>query len=373
MGTSISERQMKILTRLRAAGQSLWLGHLSRKSIHDGLLMHAVQDWPVSGLAFSPQAIYQELSNADGYDSTIAGKLSEGLYGEPLAYSEIIEDVRYAADLLRPLYDRTNGADGWAVAPISPLSTAENKTLVSKYRQINLLVRRPNTLLCLPATPDRLPLIEELVFAGVNTNISNVYSDTQYRAAAKACLAGIERRLEAGLEPNMSLFITVNIARLESTLRQKTGGEQSAALTCCIARNTYRAMCELMTSREWERAYSAGAKPPRIVWSYCDIDNRVELDCGYYRSLIIPETVLALPHQMLTRDDDQLVDGASFSLDGSVSDQVLANSSQTGLDVEYEADRLQREYIGWLSKEWAILLENLARKSATVAPMGGLD
>jgi transaldolase len=311
--------------------------------------------------------VYQGLSETDVYDSTIARKLSQGLYGEALAYSEIIDDVQYAADLLRPLYKKTNGADGWVVMPVSPLSTNDNRLLVSEYTQIGRLVNRPNMLLCLPVTPDRLSLIEELVCAGVTTIISNVYSDRQYIAAAKACLAGIERCLEAGIKPNPSLFVAIDINRIASMLPHHLDGEQSAEHTIFLVRMIYHAMRDLSASQEWKLAISAGVRPPRIVWTYFGAEGSIKIESIVSGGLIAADTVLALSYEIIARFNTQPMDEASMSLAGGVGDQFLTDSFHTGLDVAWEADRLQGENLAWLSKEWAILLENFAIKSAGVS------
>ena len=363
---------MKEPEKLTSTRQKLWLGILSRQSIRDGFLMEAIAQWSVTGAAFSPEAVSQGISETDAYDSTIAEKLGEGVYGEPLAYSEIIEDVQYAADLLRPLYSRTNGMDGWVVMPVSPLSTNENRLLVVEYRQLDRLVNRPNALFCLPATPDRLPLIEELVYEGVKPIISNVYSERQYIAVANAFLAGIERCLEADLEPVQTLFTIINIARLESTLQERNDAEQAIALTTGMAHKIHQARDELGSSEEWRRICGSGVCPPHIVWSYVGECGKKRIDWSLYGKLIAADSVLALPRDLIVHYDAQLNTGTSNSLDCATDDHVFANSSQPSLDLDYEADKIQQEHIGWLSQEWAMLLENLARKSAGVLPMKSL-
>jgi transaldolase len=357
---------MNTLEKLKSVGQSLWFGQLSCQSVRDASLIHAIDRWSVTGLAFSPQAIGLALSETGTYDSAIARKIKEGFYGANLANTILYEDVRYAADLLRPIYDRTDGVDGWAVSPVSPLSTAGNHALVLKYKQIYEQIKRPNTLLCLPAFSKHLPDIEELVYAGVPLNIANVYSDKQYAAVAKSCLTGLKRRLKAGLKPNVSTFITINIARLEAALTQKTDFRTATSLAEATARKIYRTMRETNNSQEWGRTISFGARPLRLVWSYCGQKQTAEDGGSLSCRLIAPYTVLALPGKVISEFVTQSVDKAPMPLDGDDGEQVLTNSIRSGLDIEFEADRLQREYTGWLTKEWAILLESFARRSAAV-------
>jgi transaldolase len=357
---------MRALEKLKSVGQSLWLGHLSRQSIGDGSLRHAIEDWSVTGLAFSPQAVYQALAHTDAYDDAIARKLGEGLYGESLASSFICEDTRYAADLLRPVYDRTEGVDGWAVLPVSPLSAAANHSLVLKYRQICEQSKRPNTLLCVPALAEQLPDIEELVVAGMPITIANVYSDAHYAAVAKTCLAGIERRLEAGFRPGAPIFISVNIGRLEAALQQRTDSRTATVLAVAMACKIYRTLRELNNSQEWNRIFNSGVRPLRLIWGCFAGDHTGEIDCFLYRRLIAPCTVVSFPHSLISNFVAQNVDDAPMPVDGGDCDLVLADSIQAGLDVESLADTLQREYLGWLSREWVIMLESFARKSAAL-------
>lgn len=354
---------VKVGNRQKSAGQGVWLGHLSHQLIHNKELMQALEDWPITGMEFSPRAIYQELANTDVCNAMIAKKLSEGLYGEPLVYNMLIEHVRYAADLLRPVYDRTNGADGWAVMPVSPLSTADNRHLTSNYKQISLLVERPNTLLCLPVTPDRLPLISDLVYAGVPLNISNVYSGRQYTSVGKAYIAGVERRLEAGGEPGVPTFITVNMVRLASARPQRTEPEKSAAPPFDAVGEIYQAMRQLNDSRQWHSLRSAGARPLRVVWSYCGGDETNEIDYGSYSRLASSDTILAIPLALVAGGVIKPVDQSPRkAVDGNPD--LLMDSTETGLEFDSKTDMLQREYIGWISREWATLLESYAKRSA---------
>lgn len=295
------------------------------------------------------------------------------MYGEPLAYRIIHEDTRYAADLFRPVYERTNGVDGWVVTPVSPLSMAGNHSLVLKYKKVYEQIKRPNVLLCLPALNDRLPDIEELVYAGVPLNIANIYSEKHYTAVTNACLAGVERRLEARYKPGVSTFITINIYRLIKALEQKADSSIAIALAVAMAQKIYRRLREQLNSPEWNKIFSMGVSPFRIIWTYCDDDRVPEVYCDLYRSLIAPYTVISLPGDLIRKIIAHPVEMMPMLLDSEECDQVLIDSHQAGLNIEAEADRLQHDYIGWLSKEWAILLENFARKSATVTRMETLE
>lgn len=358
---------VQIGDKLRTVGQSLWLGQLSRRSIGDGSLLRYIEDCSVTGLSFSPQAISQAICDSHVYDSAIVKKLSEGLYGKSLTYSLIYEDVRYAADLLRAIHDRTDGADGWAVVPVSPLSISDNEKLTAVLGKIHERIHRPNALITLPALPDRLSLIEDLVFAGVPISIVNIYSDKQHLAISQAYLAGIERRIKAGRKAAASAFATINISRLESVLSEKTDSETATKLSLAIARKIYKTMRDLHRSQEWDRAYSLGARPLRLVWVSAEGTAQNDINLALFHNLIAPFSVISIPDESIDAFIDHDVPEGVMSVDGGDCDQVLADYRRDGLDVEAVAEELQAEYSDWLAREWIILLENIAKKSARIA------
>lgn len=360
---------MKLQEKGKSVGQSLWIDDLSRLSLRDESLRHTIKDWSITGLAFSPEAICQTLSDTDAYDLAIAKKLKEGMYGPPLVYNLIFEDVRQAADLLRSVYDKTDGLDGWAVMPVSPLFHDENNSLAAMYKQIWDQLERPNVLLLLPALADHLLEVEELVCAGIPINIVNVYSADQFTAVAQACLAGIERRLAAGDTPNSSIFISIDIGRLVMALRQRVSHEKAHILALAIAREIYLTLHELHNSPEWDRLIKTDIHTLRLVWAHSgDIQND-EVDLILHGSLIAPHTSVSLPQTMIIRCAAQNVDDAPIPADGWDKDQILTNFALTGFDVESEADNLQLDHFDGLSKKWALLLENVARKSAEVVQL----
>ena len=323
-------------------------------------------------MAFSPQAICQALSDTDAYDHAITKKLSEGMYGPPLVYHLIFEDVRQAAALLRSVHEETDGLEGWAVMPVSPLFRNECNSLAAKYKQIWDQIGRPNVLLLLQALPDHLVEVEELVFAGIPINIANVYSADQFTAVAQACLAGIKRRHIAGQTLATSIFISVEIGRLVMALQEKVTHQWARTLALAIARTIYRALRDFYDSPEWDWMVKADRQPLRLVWALSADLDKSEVDSGLTGSLIAPCTTVSLPQTMITgidahHDDDPM------PADGGDCDRVLTNFALAGLDVGAEADKLQLGHFDRLSKQWAILLESVARKSAGMCPVRSLN
>lgn len=358
---------------MRSAGQSLWLGELSRQSISDWSIVNNTEDWPFTGMALSTGALSRALSESDVYDAAIERKLGQGMYGELLAASVMYEDTRYLADLLRPVYDRTDGVDGWVVTPVNHLSSSADRSLTSRYQQTFEQIQRPNILLCLPALPDYLPDIEALIFAGVPLNISNIYSDMQYNTVAQACLRGIERRIEAGYKPAVPTFITVNIDALRLLLSQKTGTQNATELSLAMAKKIYRTLHQINNSHEWSRVFSAGVRPLRIVWNCLIIEQTPPIDEELCCRLITPCSVMNVPVDRAKGFVELPVDEQFMPLDGGDCDQMLMKTCADGLDVETEAAGLQHDFARRISSEWAVLLESFARKSASVIQVGAMQ
>jgi len=364
---------MKALEKQKSVDQRMWLAHLSRLSIGEESLRHTIKDWSITGMAFSPGAICQALSDTDAYDQAIAKKLKEGVYGPPLVYNLIFEDVRLAAALLRSVHDETDGLEGWAVMPVSPLFSNECNSLAEKYKQIWDQIGQPNVLLLLPALPDHLMAVEELVCAGIPINITNVYSASQFTAVAQACLAGIKRRLIAGHTLTTSIFISIEIGSLLAALQKRITDERARRLALANARTIYRALHGFYHSAEWDWMIKTGSRPLRLVWTLSgDLDN-AEVDSGLTGSLIAPCTTVSLPQTMITRIAAHNGDGEPMPVNGGDCDQVLTNFSLAGLDVDSETDKLQLGHCDWLSKKWALLLENVASKSAGMCPVRSLN
>ena len=357
---------MRVREKIHLTGQSLWLGHVSRDSLYKLSFTRRMEEYRFSGMSLTPQAFIDSLLDGEAYDNSIENKLVEGFTGESLVYQLIYEDVRYAADLLKPVYDQTDGVDGWAVFPVSPLSTADNDTLAEELSEIHAQIGKPNVLLCLPALPNRNEIIEELVYLGVPIIVTNIYSAQQYMKTFQACLTGTGRRIDDGKKLQVSTFISINVSRLGSEFADKLDHQAASSLSVALARDIYRTMREMHESLEWMRSSSAGVRPLRLVWSITD-NCYLSKDCrDLYSRLISPLTILELPDEAVDTFIDHPVSEKQHPADGGNYDQVLNEYKKVGCDVEAEATRLQQGYFTYTLKEWALLLESTARKSASL-------
>src|SRR5258705_2251121 len=213
---------MKATRILHDLGQSLWLDNITRNLLRTGVLCRYIDEFSVTGLTSNPTIFDHAIKNSSDYDDAIKSKLAEGKSGEKLFFELALEDLTQAADLFRPVYDRTCGVDGWVSLEVSPLLAHDTKTTLAETKDLHARAARPNLFIKIPGTKEGLPAIEEAIFGGVSVNVTLLFSLEHYVAAAEAYLRGIERRIAAGLKPDVSSVASLFISRCDSSVMGKT-------------------------------------------------------------------------------------------------------------------------------------------------------
>ena len=258
---------MKATRILHDLGQSLWLDNITRNLLNTGVLRHYIDEFSVTGLTSNPTIFDHAIKNSDDYDDAIKSKLAEGKSGEKLFFELALDDLAQAADLFRPVYDRTCGVDGWVSLEVSPLLAYDTKSTIAEAKDLHAQARRPNVFIKIPGNPEGLPAIEEAIFAGVPINVTLLFSEDQYLAAANAFMRGIERRIEAGLKPDVPSVASIFISRWDVAVTGKVPEALNDRLGIAIAKRTYKAYLGLLSSPRWMRAYNVGARPQRLLWA----------------------------------------------------------------------------------------------------------
>src|SRR5467141_2511870 len=244
---------MKSTANLRDLGQSLWLDNITRNLLQGGLLRRYIGELSVTGLTSNPTIFDHAIKNSSDYDVAIREKLGEGKSGEQLFFELALEDLTQAADLFRPIYDLTCGVDGWVSLEVSPLLAHDTKTTLAEAKELHARGKRPNLFIKIPGTKEGLPAIEEAIFAGVPVNVTLLFSREHYVAAADAYMRGIERRIAAGLNPNVRSVASVFISRWDKAVMDKTPHELRDQLGIAVAKQTYRAYRGLLDSNRFQR------------------------------------------------------------------------------------------------------------------------
>jgi transaldolase len=357
---------MKATRILHEAGQSLWLDNITRALLTGGGLKRYIDELSITGLTSNPSIFDQAIKNSGDYDAAIREKTAAGQQGEPLFFELALEDLTRAADLFRPVHDRTNGVDGWVSLEISPKLAYDTAGSIAAARQLSARGARPNLFMKIPGTREGIPAIEEAIFAGVPINVTLLFSREQYIAAAEAYIRGIERRVAAGLNPHVGSVASVFVSRWDVAAAKKVPPALHDRLGIAIAKRIYKAYRELLSSTRWLRLLNFGARSQRLLWASTGTKDPKASDVLYVKSLAAPHTVNTMPENTLKALADHGEVGAMLSADGDNAEAELAEFRKAGVDIDALAEQLQREGADAFVKSWDDLLACIADRSAAL-------
>ena len=361
---------MKATQLLHNLGQSLWLDNITRDLLNSGTLKRYIDELSVTGLTSNPTIFDHAIKNSSSYDAEIGKKLNEGVSGESLFFELALEDLTRAADLFRPTFDRTNGVDGWVSLEVSPLLAHDTASTLAAAKSLHARAGRPNLLIKIPGTKEGLPAIEEAIFAGVPINVTLLFSREQYIAAAEAFLRGIERRIDAGLQADIGSVASVFVSRWDAAVADKVPAGLKNRLGIAVAKRTYKAYRELLSSPRWERIYNAGARPQRLLWASTGTKDPKASDVLYVKALAAPFTVNTMPEGTLKALADHGDLSEIMSADGGDYEAVLDQFAAAGIDINDLGAKLQDEGAKSFISSWNDLMDVIASKSKSVAKAG---
>ncbi|MDQ6716763.1 MAG: transaldolase, partial [Gemmatimonadota bacterium] len=258
---------MKATQQLHDAGQSLWLDNITRGILNDGTLAGYIRDLSVTGLTSNPTIFDHAITNGDFYDDAIRRKSADGNEGEPLFFELAIEDLQRAADLFRPVHDRTKAVDGWVSLEVSPLLANDTAGTIAAAADLHRRANRPNLFIKIPGTAEGLASIEESIANGVAVNVTLLFSAEQYVAAAEAYMRGIERRIAAGLDAGVGSVASLFVSRWDVAVKDKVPTELQNRLGIAVAKRTYREYRKVLASPRWAALAKAGARPQRLLFA----------------------------------------------------------------------------------------------------------
>jgi transaldolase len=354
--------------QLHEQGLSLWLDNITRGLLRSGTLDKYIHELSISGLTSNPTIFDHAIRNTDFYDDAIRQKANAGLPVEKLFFELAIEDLSQAASLFKPVYERTNGLDGWVSLEVSPKLAYDTEGTLQAARQLHDLAGLPNLFIKIPGTQQGLPAIEEAIFAGVPVNVTLLFSAEQYTAAAQAYLRGVERRIAAGLNPAVRSVASIFISRWDKATLGKVPAALQDKLGIAVAQRAYLAYRAFLNSERMLRAMNFGAHPQRLLWASTSTKDPQASDILYIRSLIAPYTINTMPEETLLDFADHGQAGPPLPLDGGDSEQVIADFEKAGFGYEELAATLQKEGAQSFVKSWNDLLETIeARMHAVTA------
>ncbi len=362
--TRVHGGTMKATQRLHNLGQSLWLDNITRDLLSNGTLKRYIDEFSLTGLTSNPTIFDHAIKNSTAYDVAIIEKLRKGQSGEALFFELALEDVTRAADLFRPAHDRTSGVDGWVSLEVSPLLVHDTADTLAAAKDLSVRAARPNVFIKIPGTREGLPAIEESIFAGVPINVTLLFSREQYLAAADAFLRGIERRIDAGLNPNVASVASLFVSRWDVAVANKVPESLRNTLGIAIAHEVYAAYRSLLTSERWGRIYNFGARPQRLLWASTGTKDPTASDILYVKALAAPFTVNTMPEKTLKAFADHGEFGAGLAADTGSVERALTQFARSGINVDALAAQLQDEGAKAFAKSWDDLLKVIEGKCA---------
>ncbi len=358
---------MKATADLNATGQSLWLDDITRALLDSGTLKRYVDDFSVTGLTSNPTIFDNAISHSGDYDEEISRLMDRGQSGEDLFFELAIQDLTRAAELFRPVHERTSTVDGWVSLEVSPLLAYDTAATVAQAKSLHKRAGIPNLFIKIPGTKEGLPAIEEAIFAGVPVNVTLLFSAEHYEAAAGAYIKGLERRLAAGLSPDVRSVASVFISRWDRAVAGKVPEALRNRLGVAVGQKAYATYRSLLNSDRWQRLENEGARPQRLLFASTSMKDKAAPDTLYVTSLAAPNTVDTMPDATLNALSDHGKLEGVLSRDGGPFAETLADFAKAGVDIASLAAQLQTDGAKSFVDSWQELLKTIEAKSRALA------
>ena len=347
---------------LKEMGQSLWLDNITRDMIGDGTLKRYRDELSITGLTSNPTIFEEAIGRGDAYDEQIHTLAGRGLQGEQLFAELAITDLRRAADLFRPIFEATDGADGWVSMEVSPLLLHDATATALAAREIHRAAGRPNLFVKIPGSVEGISAIEETLFGGIPVNVTLLFSAEQYLAVAEAHMRALERRHAAGLKLDVASVASLFVSRWDKAVSQRVPEALRNRLGIAVARQTYKVYRELLSSRRWQMLESLGASPQRLLWASTGTKDPTAPEDLYVSALAAPLTINTLPEKTLLSFAEKGSPGTGLLGTRTDPAAVMAEFKRAGIDIAALAIQLQAEGGSGFARSWNSLLEGLARK-----------
>ena len=359
---------MKPTARLHELGQSLWLDNITRTILADGTLKGYIDELSVTGLTSNPTIFDKAISGGDAYDQQIAevsdaAEAGEGVGAnsdERVFFELALADLRDATDLFAGVHERTDGVDGFCSLEVSPLLADNGGQTIEQAAALHTRGERDNLFIKIPGTPAGVKAIEESIFAGIPINVTLLFDDKQYLASAEAFMRGVERRIEAGLDPNVASVASLFISRWDVAVAKDVPENLVNRLGIAVGGRAFRAYHELLDSERMQRLMNEGARPQRLLWASTGTKDPDASDTLYVEAFASPLTVNTMPEPTLLAFADHGDVGEPFPPDGGDAEQILGEFADAGIDVAALATRLQEEGKESFNKSWEDLLHSIS-------------
>jgi len=354
---------MKATQQLHDVGQSLWLDNITREMLDSGTLKRYIDELSITGLTSNPTIFDHAITHSNSYDAEIAKLMSGGLSAEDAFFEMAVEDLRRAADLFAPIHQRTATVDGWVSLEVSPLLAYDAETTVKVAKALHAKAARPNLFIKIPGTPQGRSAIEEAIFAGVSVNVTLLFDRDHYVGAADAYMRGLERRIDAGLSPDVRSVASLFVSRWDKATMEKVPAELRDKLGPAIGQQAYKAYRDVLESDRWQRLANLGARAQRLLFASTGTKDPKASDVLYIAALAAPNTVDTMPEETLLAFGEHGKVSSVIARDGGDCEQVLSAFSKAGIDLAKLAADLQSDGANSFDDSWKELLASIETKS----------
>jgi transaldolase len=357
---------MKPTQELHDLGQSLWLDNITRTMLDDGTEQGYIDDYNVTGQTSNPTIFDKAIGSGDAYDEQIAELREKGLDGEELFFELALADVTRAAKMFGQIYNETNRMDGWVSLEVSPTLAYDTQGSIQQAADLHSRSEE-NNFIKIPGTPEGLPAIEESIFAGVPINVTLLMTSDQTMAAADAYMKGIERRIQADLDPDVPSVLSIFISRSDVEVHDQVPDELKNTLGIAVGRATYRDWRRLFGSDRWQGLADQGARLQRLLFASTGTKDPEASDTLYIEAFAAPDTIDTMPDKTLKAFADHGKVGDPMPEDGGDADEVFKAHQDAGIDTDALGLKLQKDGAEAFVKSWTELLDTIKSESERLA------
>jgi transaldolase len=365
------------LKRLETFGQSLWLDYIRRDLIAGGKLRRLIEDDGLRGMTSNPSIFEKAIVESHDYDEDIRTLALEGKGAKEIYEALSQRDVQGAADEFRPLYDRTDGQDGYVSLEVNPHLARDTKGTIEEARRLWGALNRPNVFIKVPATAEGLPAIRQLIGEGISVNVTLLFGLPRYRQVAEAYIAGLEARAAQGkpvkhVASVASFFLSRIDVLVDSLLAKPSaqGGraaelakEARGGVAIASAKMAYRIYKEIFLGDRFRKLAAQGARVQRLLWASTGTKNPDYSDVKYIESLIGPDTVNTVPVETLDAYRDHGAPKARLETDVAEAARALKRLADIGIDLDKVTQQLEDEGVEKFDKPFDKLIAALAQRS----------